>query len=352
MPHTPIEIFGKTIGEGYPTFFIAEIGLNHNGSMDIARQLIDVAVDAGCDAVKFQKRDVESLSVRSFLDAPDTRFPEFGSTYREVREFVEFSEAEFTELKRYAQEKEIPFFVTPFDIPSAQMLARIGVDAYKSASHNLTHIPLLKHLIAQQKPMIVSTGMAMLEELDLAVNLLKESNIPFVLLHCVSSYPTAPELINLKTIDFLRERYQVPVGYSGHEMLETESLPTLAAVARGACVVERHITLDHQMVGFDHKISLTPNELQKLMEQIRSIDKMMGTGLKTLLPEERIKRDQQRVSLVSSRNISAGEIIQPDMVCFKGPGTGFACYDLDQIVGKSAITDIDEDTLFQAEMFN
>lgn len=345
-----IEIFGRKVGEGEPVFVIAEIGLNHNGKLDIAKKLIDVAVEAGCDAVKFQKRDVDTLALNSFLDTADNRFPEFGKTYREVRKACELSEAALSELKEYAHKKGIPFFVTPFDIPSAELLARIGVDAYKSASHNLTHIPLLEHLAQQGKPMIVSTGMATLAEVDLAVKTLKRYKTPFALLHCVSSYPTAAHLINLKTMDLLRLRYKVPVGYSGHEDLSTEHLPTLAAVARGACIVERHITLDNNMTGFDHKISANPADLKRLVAQIRLIEKMMGTGKKELLPEELVKREQQRVSLTSACAIAKGEKIKKEMICFKGPGTGLAAYEIKKILGKKAAQDIPADTHFTLKM--
>jgi N-acetylneuraminate synthase/N,N'-diacetyllegionaminate synthase len=340
-----IKFLGKKIGDGQPVFIIAEIGLNHNGSTQLAKKLIDVAVEAGCDAVKFQKRDVPSLATAEFLDQPDLRFPEFGKTYREVREHVEFSEMQLRDLKEYAKGKNIPFFVTPFDIPSAQMIATVGVDAYKSASHNLTHHPLLEHLAKTKKPIIVSTGMATLKEVDMAVKLLKKYKVPFVLLHCVSSYPTSANLINLKTMDLLRQRYGVPVGYSGHEDMSTEHLPTLSAVARGACVVERHITLDNAMMGFDHKISANPDDLKRLVRQIRLIETMLGTGKKELLKEELVKRLQQRVSIVSAVNIKKGDKITKAMLAFKAPGTGMPTYDLDKVIGKKAKIDIKADTL-------
>lgn len=349
MPRT-ISIFGKNIGEGCPTLIIAEVGLNHNGSAQIAKQLIDVAAEAGCDAVKFQKRDVKSLVTKEAFDAPDDRFPEFGKNYGEVREYVELSENELLELKLYAQEKNMAFFITPFDIPSAEMVERIGVDAYKSASHNLTYLPLLEHLARRGKSMIISTGMATLEEVDMAVAMLKKHGVPFAILHCVSSYPTSADLINLKTMDFLRQRYDVPVGYSGHEDLNTNHLPTLAAVARGACVVERHITLDNNMTGFDHKISVNPDDLKRLVREIRLIEKMMGRGRKELLPEELVKRKQQRVSVVASRLIISGEKITADMICYKGPGTGLACYEVDKVLDNKARVDIPADTLISLEM--
>lgn len=349
MPKS-IKIFGRQVGEGYPVFIIAEIGLNHNGSVAIAKKLIDVAKEAGCDAVKFQKRHVDSLSVREFLDMTDNRFPKFGKTYREVRNYVEFSENDFRVLKQYAEKKGIPFFITPFDIPSADLAERLGVELYKSASHNLTYHPLLAHIAKKRKPIIVSTGMATLAELDKAVRLLKKYKAEFALLHCVSSYPTVAELINLRTIDTLRRRYNVPVGYSGHEHLDTRHLPTIAAVARGACIVERHITLDNGMEGFDHKISANPEDLKRLVSHIRLVEKMLGTGKKKLLKEERIKRDQQRVSIVSARAIKKGTKLTKSHITFKGPGTGFAAYDAHKILGKKARVNIPADVLLTKRM--
>lgn len=345
-----IQLFDKKVGLGYPTFIIAEIGLNHNGSIDIAKKLIDVAKKSGCDAVKFQKRDVNTLAIKSFLDAPDTRFPEFGRTYREVREFVEFSTEQLLELKDYSLEKNIHFFITPFDMNSAKEIEKLDLAVIKSASHNLTFIPLIKYIAEKKKPMIVSTGMSTLDELDFTVSIIKSSNCPFALLHCVSAYPTPLELVNLRLIDFLHDRYGVPIGYSGHEVFDDYSQPTIAAVSRGACIVERHITLDNSMMGFDHKISLNPQDLEQLVINIRNIDKMMGNGTKQLLPEEKIKRDQQRVSLSSLIKINSGTIIDKSMIGFKGPGIGMATYDLEKVIGKKAKYDIDEDTLILPNM--
>lgn len=345
-----ISIFGREVGEGQPTLIIAEAGLNHNGDFNIAKQLIDVAVEAGCDVVKFQKRDVPNLVTKQFMDTPDNRFPSFGRTYRQVREHVEFSERELLALREYADQKGIGFLCTPFDIPSAQLIERLGVSAYKSASHNLTHLPLLEHLAKQGKPIIASVGMARADEVDRAVALLQKFQCPFALLHCVSSYPTRAELINLRGMDYLRNRYGVPVGYSGHEDLALGYKPTVAAVARGACIVERHITLDTQMEGFDHKISVDPPQLKKLVADIRLIDTMLGSGGKELLPEELVKRDQQRVSIVAAHALSAGTEITQDMLAFKGPGTGMAAYKINEVVGKTTAEFIPEDTLITFDM--
>ncbi len=345
-----IRLFDKLVGDGQPVFIIAEIGLNHNGSMDIARQLIEVAASAGCDAVKFQKRDVPTLAVKSFLDAPDLRFPAFGSTYREVRQAVEFSTEQLKELRDFSRSKGIPFFVTPFELNSAREIDALEPEVIKSASHNLTFLPLLEELAKKGKPLLVSTGMSTIEELDMAVAVIRKHNCPFALLHCVSAYPTPFSLVQLRLIDFLKARYGVPVGYSGHEEFGARSLPTLAAVARGACIVERHITLDNQMTGFDHKISLNPADLKELVSQIRAIESMMGDGSKRLLPEELVKREQQRVSLASGRAIRAGETLSPEMIVYRGPGTGFAAYELDRVVGKKAVVDIPADVLLEGAM--
>ena len=347
-----IKLFDKIVGDGQPVFVIAEVGLNHNGSMEIAKQLIDAAKAAGCDAVKFQKRHVPSLAVRSFLDAPDLRFPAFGSTYREVRQAVEFSTSQLMELRDYSRSKAIPFFVTPFELNSAKEIDALEPEVIKSASHILTFIPLLEVLAQKRKPLIVSTGMSTIEELDMAVSVIRKYDCPFALLHCVSAYPTPFSLVQLRMIDLLRERYGVPVGYSGHEEFSAKSLPTLAAVARGACIVERHITLDNNMPGFDHKISLNPADLKEVVLQIRSIESMMGDGKKHLLPEELVKREQQRVSIATARAIRAGEIISSEMISFRGPGTGFATYEINNVVGKKAVVDISEDVLIEKAMLS
>lgn len=345
-----IKLFNKKVGDGHPTFLIAEIGLNHNGSLKIAKELIDAAKDAGCDAVKFQKRTVDQLAINSFLDTEDIRFPSFGKTYREVRKFVEFNEDQLAELKKYSESKNIPFFLTPFDLEAVKTVKNLGLEVVKSASHNLTFIPLMEDILKLNIPVIISTGMSTLEEVDRTIEMIKKSGVPFAILHCVSAYPTPAELVNLRLIDFLKERYQAPVGYSGHEEHSTGSLATLSAVARGACIVERHITLDNLSEGFDHKISLNPKDLKDLISKIRIIDQMKGTGKKELLPEEKVKRDQQRVSFASKIKIPQGSVIDKSMIVFKGPGTGFATYEIDQVIGKKAKVDIDEDVLLTKDM--
>ena len=351
MPQSdPIIFLDQPIGPGQPTFVIAEVGLNHNGDLSIAKQLIEEAADAGCNAVKFQKRDVNNLAVNSFLDLPDSRFPEFGQTYREIRQFVEFDRAQYQEIIGHANLHGIPFFCTPFDLPSAHFLQTLGVQAFKIASHCVTFSPLLDHVASLGHPTIMSTGMASLDELDRAVNIFQTRQCPLILLHCVSSYPTDRGLVNLRTINYLRSRYNLPVGYSGHEESSLEHAPTLGAVYAGACVVERHVTLDTKMMGFDHALSICPHDLRNLLDNIRLADQLLGIGEKIFYPEEQQKREQQVFSIVSATKILKGNKITKCMLTYKGPGTGLPAYRADDLINKIAIVDIPPDTLIELKM--
>ncbi|MFA6030780.1 MAG: N-acetylneuraminate synthase family protein [Elusimicrobiota bacterium] len=340
-------LLGKTIGDGRPCFIIAEAGLNHNGDMGIAKKLIAAAKDAGCDAVKFQKREVAELAVGKVLDAPDARFPAFGATYRKIREHLEFDRAEFGELIACAREHALPFFCTAFDIPSLEFLESLGMSAYKLASHSLTNLPLLERAAALGKPVVLSTGMAHLEEVDRAVEIFKRGGSPLALLHCVSSYPTPPEQANLRAMDTLRARYGVPVGYSGHEL---GTLATLAAAARGAGIVERHVTLDRAMPGFDHKLSVAPDELKLMVRQIREIELSLGDGRKTLLPVEQVTRDKYHVSWATRTSVRAGQRVTADMLCLRNPGTGIPAFEKSRVLERKARVDIPADTLLAWDM--
>jgi len=346
---TTFEIQGRPIGAGQPCFVTAEAGLNHNGNLQMAKRLIDVAVICGADAVKFQKRTVAKLAIQSVLDAPDDRFPEFGSTYREIREHLEFGWDEYVELKRYCDERQIIFLCTAFDIDAADFLKRLGISAYKVASHNLTNLPLLDHLAAIGKPVIMSTGMCTLDEIDEAVGIFKRRNTPLGLMHCVSVYPQPVEESNLAMIKVLRERYGIPVGYSGHEI---GYLPTLASVALGAAIVERHITLDRNLVGFDHKLSLEPDELFHMVRDIRAIEKTIGTAEKAVSETEMITRRKYHVSIVAMTDIQPGQTITESMLTLKNPGTGLPARRINEIVGMKARVPIPANTLLGSDMLD
>jgi len=329
-------------------YVIAEAGLNHNGSLEIAKKLIDVAVIAGVDAVKFQKRTVEKLAIKATLDAKDDRFPEFGKTYREIREHLEFTLDQYRELKLYAESKGLDFIVTAFDTDAVDFLEELRINKYKLASHSLTNYDLLDCLARLGKPTILSTGMAELEEIDRAVEIFKRHNAPLSLMHCVSAYPTPLAECNLAMLGVLNERYGLAVGYSGHEL---GYLPTVIAVAMGAQMVERHYTLDKMMTGFDHKMSLTPDELIAMVRDIRNVPKIQGAGQKEISETEWITRRKYHVSMASVATIPAGTVLNEAMVTWRNPGTGISTKMAHTVLGKRAKQDILADELLSIDMF-
>jgi len=329
-------------------YVIAEAGLNHNGSVEIAKKLIDLAEEAGADAVKFQKRTVENLAIKKNLDALDNRFPEFGSTYREIREHLEFDMEQYKIIKKYAEGKGMDFLCTAFDPEAADFLNELGISIYKLASHSATNIELLEYLAKTGKHSIMSTGMAEMSEIDTAVKIFEKHKTPLMLLHCVSAYPTPHDECNLNMINILKENFGLPTGYSGHEL---GYLPTLAAVSMGAVAIERHYTLDNNMVGFDHKMSLNPKDFIAMVRDIRSIEKIKGTGEKKVSETEWITRHKYHVSIASSMDIPLGTELKAEMIMYRNPGTGIPAKDAYKILGKSALHEIPADELLSFEMF-
>ncbi|GAA1468152.1 N-acetylneuraminate synthase family protein [Microbacterium thalassium] len=276
-----VTIGTHVIGGGRPAYVIAEIGLNHNGDVELAKQLIDVAADAGVQAVKFQKRTPEICTPEHMRDTPrDT--PWGTMTYLEYRHRVEFDHAQYVEVGDHAALRGLDWFASPWDVPSVEFLERLNVVAHKVASASVTDIELLEALRDTGKPIILSTGMSTVEQIDRALQVLGTDRV--VLMHATSTYPMEPEESNLRVISVLRDRYPgVPVGYSGHERGLQISL---AAVALGAVAVERHITLDRTMWGSDHAASLEPGGLNHLVRDIRIIETALGDGVKRVFPGE------------------------------------------------------------------
>lgn len=332
-------------------YIIAEAGLNHNGSLEIAKNLIDIAADAGVNAVKFQKRTIEELATKEILETEDNRFPSFGKTYGEIRRFIEFNFEQYQELKEYTKEKNLDFIVTPFDIPALHFLSKLGVDKYKLASHSLTNLNLLKEVASKSKDTILSTGMSSLDEIDTAISIFNEQkNLKNLsLLHCVSSYPTPIKDCNISMIQFYKSRYKIKTGYSGHELGYT---PTLAAVALGAEIVERHFTISKKMEGFDHKLSLEPEELKNMVNEIRNIEKSLGNTIKNISETEVITRKKYHVSMITKMNIKKGEKLTKDKITYKNPGTGIPPKDEIKFLNKIFLQDVKEDTLISADMLN
>jgi N-acetylneuraminate synthase len=275
-----VAIGSNTIGADAPTYVIAEIGLNHNGDIEIAKQLIDVAADAGAQAVKFQKRTPE-ISTPEHMKQTPRETPWGTMTYLEYRYRVEFDKDQYLEIGRYSTEKGLDWFASPWDEPSVDFLEEIDVPAHKVASASVTDLGLLRRLKDTGKPVILSTGMSTMEQIDRAIDTLGTENL--ILLHATSTYPLPPEEANLRMIGTLASQYDVPIGYSGHEPGLQISI---AAVALGAKVVERHITLDRTMWGSDHAASLEPHGFSNLVRDIRVIEQALGDGVKKVFPGE------------------------------------------------------------------
>ncbi len=263
------------------TFITAEIGINHNGDLNIAKKLIDVAYVAGCDAVKFQKRTIDKVYTKEYLDGP--RESPWGTTQREQKEGLEFGKAEYDEIDRYCKEKGIAWYASAWDVDSQRFLQQYNLKYNKVASAMLVKDDLLEEIASEGRYTYVATGMSTMEEVDHAVEIFKKHKCPFELMHCNSTYPMPPEDANLKLIQVLGKRYGVPCGYSGHE---SDIVISVSAVAMGATSIERHITLDRNMYGSDQKASLEPYELFTLVRDIRLIEKAVGNGEKILSSAE------------------------------------------------------------------
>jgi sialic acid synthase len=342
-----IRIGSKFVGDGCPCYIIAEIGLNHNGRRDLARQLVDEAVRAGADAVKFQKRNIDELLIREWLDKPYSGRNSFGATYGEHRRNLELPDDAWYELSDYCQKKQIDLLASGWDIDSVEFLEKLPVPAFKIASADLSNIPLLEHVAGYGKPVLLSTGMSSLEEIDEAVEILRDRRVEFILLQCVSAYPFDDQYANLKVIPALRERYGVPVGYSGHE--KSGHVITLGAVALGACLVERHFTLDHTMPGPDHAASLEPLGFASLVQSIRKLESAMGSSTKEILDIEIPVREKLAKSVVARRAIPSGHRITREDLTVKSPGTGIRPREIPRLIGKVARKAIPSDTLIPDE---
>jgi len=271
------------------TFIIAEIGINHNGSLSIAKKLINKAIEVGCDAVKFQKRTVDRVYPQEFLDSP--RESSWGDTQRVQKEGLEFGKEEYDEIDKYCKEKGIEWFASAWDIESQLFLRQYNLKYNKIASPMLTHKKLLETVAKEGKYTFISTGMSTLGQVEKAVKIFRDFECPFELMHCNSSYPTEDFNSNLKCIKILGEQFDCNVGYSGHEK---GIQITLAAVALGVTSVERHITLDRFLYGSDQFASVNPMDLIKMCKIIRIIENAMGDGIKTLREEEKNKLSSLR----------------------------------------------------------
>lgn len=345
-----ININGKEIYNFSAPYIIAEIGANHNGDMNLAKEMIDSAVNCGAHAVKFQSWSPKTLIAKEEYDRnqkyDDSAKKHFGSLKEMVDKYYLRDEQHF-ELKEYCRDKNVDFCSTPFSEHEVDLLEKCDVPFFKVASMDINNFQLLNYLADRGKPVILSTGMATLSEIDNAVELLyKKGCSEISLLHCISIYPPAYEDIHLKNIPMLQQTFGLPIGFSDHSI--GFSIP-LASVALGACIIEKHFTTDKNLPGWDHEISADPFELKVICEESINISKSLGSFVRTVSKAEQNKKAKFRRSLVTNTSLKAGHIITMKDLTSKRPGTGISPDLIEQVVGRTLVSDINEDIVLKWE---
>jgi len=343
----PVLIQDRFIGPGYPCFIIAEAGVNHNGNMDIAHQLIDAAVKIGADAVKFQSFVTNELITKN---TPKAKY-QVNTTGRDDGQYgmlklLELTPKQQEELRDHCDKAGIIYLCTPYERTSVDILDRLNIVAYKVASTDTTNIPLLRYIASKNRPVLLSTGMSSLCEVELAVNTLKEGGLEnkIILLQCTAEYPSPLHEVNLRVIQTMEHAFHCPVGFSDH----TPSIGASPwATVLGACVVEKHFTLDRKTPGPDHQASLEPDEFLSLIQTIRDVELALGDGIKQPMPSELSNKKLMQKSLVITRDIKKGEIIKLDDLTCKRPATGLPPFWIDKIIGKLTSRDLCEGTIVE-----
>ncbi|MCB1828114.1 MAG: N-acetylneuraminate synthase family protein [Coxiellaceae bacterium] len=338
-----VTIQNKTVGEEQKPYVIAEIGSNHNGDMALCKQIIDAAVTAGADAVKFQSWTPSSLVCKAEYDRntsySDTK-KHFGSLEAMIKRYA-FTEQQHVEIEAYCQEKSVTFLSSAFSPKEVDLLERLNVPAHKLASMDVNNFYLLEAIAETRKPIIVSTGMASLSEIEKTVEFLeKKKSGPIILLHCISIYPPRPETINLRNIEMLKKSFGKLVGFSDHSM--GVSIP-LAAIALGACMIEKHFTIDQDMEGWDHAISANPEELAVIVREGANVKKALGSYRRMVSEEEYEKRNKFRRSIVLSKSLHEGDRITLEDLDYKRPGNGISPDEVNYVVGRRVNKSVDVD---------
>jgi sialic acid synthase len=324
-------IAGREISDTSDCYVIAEIGHNHQGSIETCKELFDEAKGCGADAVKLQKRDNKSLFTREFFDKPYDNENSFGLTYGEHREALEFGRADYTELREYAAEIGVTFFATAFDQPSADFLADVDMPAYKIASADLKNLPLLRHVAEIGKPMVISTGAATLDDVQRAFEAIGEINPQVAILQCTAGYPASWDELDLQVIATYREAFpHTVIGLSSHD--NGIAMP-VAAFVLGARIVEKHFTLNRVMKGTDHRFSLEPQGLRKMVRDLRRVRRALGDGTKRMYESEVEPAMKMGKKLVAARDLPAGHRLEPDDIALKSPGDGMPAYELERVAG-------------------
>lgn len=341
--------FGKSIvSTKGPCYVIAEIGHNHQGNLDNALKMIKVAASMGVQAVKFQKRDNKSLFTKAYYSRPYDNENSYGATYGEHREFLEFGRDEYVELMKCASENNVEFMSTAFDFKSVDFLEELGITSYKIASADITNAPLLEYIAKIGKPMFVSTGAAAFDEIKHAYETIAKHNDKICLMHCIAGYPTEYHDLNMNVIrTFKKEFPDCIIGYSGHD---NGILAPVIAYMLGASVVEKHFTLNRSWKGTDHKFSLEPEGLRKMVRDLRRIDISLGDGNRVLYEFEADARKKMGKGIYSARFLPAGTVLSTDDICFKTPAKGIPPYMTSKIVGRTLKVTLEEEAAISLDM--
>ncbi|MCI5207890.1 MAG: N-acetylneuraminate synthase [Candidatus Electrothrix sp. ATG2] len=329
------------INDDSDCYVIAEIGNNHQGSLEICKEMFLAAKNAGVNAVKLQKRDNKTLYTKEAYNKPYDNHSSFGATYGEHREYLEFGWHEYVELKEYAQELEVDFFATAFDIPSADFLEKVGIPAYKIASGDLKNIPLLKHVAGFDKPILLSTGGGTLKDIQRAYDAIIPINNQLCILQCTGGYPPAWDELNLQVIRTLQDNFpDIVTGFSSHD---SGIAMAVAGYMLGARIIEKHFTLNRATKGTDHAFSLEPVGMRKMVRDLRRLKLALGDGNKTMFPSEEAPITKMGKSLVAQSDLEKGHVLTIDDIAMKSPGGGLPPYEFENIIGKELKEAVVED---------
>lgn len=337
--------FGRsTIRRDGPCYVIAEIGHNHQGSLETAKTMIRRAAQCGVSAVKFQKRDNPTLYTRALYNKPYDNENSYGETYGRHREHLEFDRGQYVELMRVADECGVEFMATAFDPASADFLHELGITSFKLASADITNVELIRHVARFGKPLFLSTGAASLEEIRIGYEAARPCHDRICLMHCVASYPPEYDQLNLRVIETLRREFpEAVIGYSGHD---NGILASVIAYMLGATVVEKHFTLNHAWKGTDHRFSLEPEGLRKQVRDLQRVDQALGDGVKRVMEFEVEARLKMGKSLYTARRLPAGTVLTRGDIAVKSPAAGLPVYEIDNLLGRTVCRDMEEEEPF------
>jgi N-acetylneuraminate synthase/sialic acid synthase len=343
--------FGKsTVSSEGPCYVIAELGHNHQGNLETAIRMVEIAASCGVQAVKFQKRDNKTLYTKAMYNKPYDNENSYGATYGEHREFLEFGKDEYLALKACAEKNNVEFMSTAFDFKSVDFLEEVGISSYKVASADVTNTPLLQYIAKLGKPMFVSTGAASLDEIRIAHDAILKHNNNLCLLHCIAGYPTEYHNLNLRVIETLKKEFpEILIGYSGHD---NGILAPIVAYMLGATVLEKHFTLNRSWKGTDHKFSLEPEGLRKQVRDLRRVDMSLGDGIRKIYDFEVEPKKKMGKGIYAAKQLKAGTVISWDTIALKTPTNGTPAYMAEKMIGKKLKVNLEEEAALSFDILD